>query len=275
MLGAQQAAATPATESEQLEAQRKISEINAEINTLKAEVASKQSEIETLEKECGIKRQTKLEEITERLQPVKQAVGAVAVVVVKKATELKDKVQARPSSTGADDETPAAVVSVSPDQSEAVEPEAAAAPSSPSPPAEEEAAPIPPATIARNKLQIATLGEEIATINSKIKSKESEVMWLHKKHGIVRSGSLAAFRQTAASKLEVASATAKVGATRAGENARKFFKTASTRLADTSKTVGSTASQKWSELMAKAKGNAPPRNTTAKADGDMTERYSS
>ena len=42
-----------------------------------------------LEKECGIKRQTTLEHVAEKLEPVKHAVVTAGTVVVKKAHELK------------------------------------------------------------------------------------------------------------------------------------------------------------------------------------------
>ena len=53
-----------------------------------------------LEKECGIKRQTTLEHVVEKLEPVKHAVVTAGSVVAKKAHELREaaseKMHARP-----------------------------------------------------------------------------------------------------------------------------------------------------------------------------------
>lgn len=114
---------------------------------------------------------------------------------------------------------------------------------------------VAPANVARNKLRIATLQEEVSTINDTIKSKESDVAWLYKKHGLVRPGSFAAFKVTAATKLEVAKGRTKEGASHAKDNAIKMWATASTSIASRSKSVGSAASQKWAELRAKTKSN--------------------
>lgn len=145
------------------------------------------------------------------------------------------------------EETPAALA-VEPTAPTSEESAAAAATATP-------ATEVAPANVARNKLRIATLQEEVSTLNDTIKSKESEVAWLYKKHGLVRPGSFAAFKSTAANKLVTAKDRTKEGASQAKDGAVRFWKTASATIADKSKVVGSAASQKWAELVAKTKGN--------------------
>eukprot|EP00037_Helgoeca_nana_P020347 m.201552 g.201552 ORF g.201552 m.201552 type:complete len:281 (+) comp25231_c0_seq2:57-899(+) len=280
MLGTQQAtqSANPVTESDQIVGQSKIDGLNREINGLKADVDAKGKEIIQLEKEIGIKRQTALETVAERLEPVRASVVGAAGKVAQKAHLLSEKIQSRPPSNEPGSTPPAgdatggeqaAQPPASPTADVAANPTTAAT----------EVPEVAPANVARNKLRIATLQEEVSTINDTIKSKESDVAWLYKKHGLVRPGSFAAFKVTAATKLEVAKGRTKEGASHAKDNAIKMWATASTSIASRSKSVGSAASQKWAELRAKTKSNGKASPAAAKPAGggtsdDMTSRYS-
>jgi hypothetical protein len=125
------------------------------------------------------------------------------------------------------------------------------------------------------------LQEEICTLNDTIKSKESEIDWLYKKHGLVRPGSFQAFKATAATKLGVARDKTREGASRASENAVKLWRTASANakvagssIAVRSKSVGSKARSSFSELASKAKARMSNTSTASGGD-DMASRYGS
>ena len=111
--------------------------------------------------------------------------------------------------------------------------------------------------------------EEICTLNDTIKSKESEVAWLYKKHGLVRPGSFQAFKATAATKLGVAGARTREGASRAGENAFRLWRTASAN----AKVAGSKARSSFSEIASKAKARMSNTSTSSGGD-DIASRYS-
>eukprot|EP00041_Stephanoeca_diplocostata_P022636 m.542037 g.542037 ORF g.542037 m.542037 type:complete len:303 (+) comp22114_c0_seq7:236-1144(+) len=245
-----------AEDRERMEAQQIIDSINGEISDINAQINANKTQIATLEKECGIKHQS---EFAKRMEPVTQAFTSAAA----KARPVIKSAAARVSQSAND----LFRKNSSPSENDS---QTSSAPGSPKDEVVAQDGTVPPVLqediedsteensvdIRRKKLQIAELTDANHDLINSVKAKESEVAWLYKKHGIARPGSFQAFSQKVGAKMEVAKEHTSQGVAKAGENARKLWKSAGTKLGK--------ASTSFSDMVARAKEK---RKSTSSAGG--------